>query len=179
MPSPADARRFLTDPRTSTEQLRRACELLGLPAHGSPDEMRARAVGHTEALTADADVVCLNPASDPVTVIRRFNDAFNRHDVDSIMALMTDDCVFENTRPAPDGTRYAGHEAVRAFWRQFFANSPQARFEFGDPFAAGDRCVVQWTYHWIKESGAGHVLGVDVFRIRNGKVAEKLSYVKG
>jgi hypothetical protein len=38
---------------------------------------------------------------------------------------------------------------------------------------------VQWTYHWIKESGAGHVRGVDVFRIHNGKVAEKLSYVKG
>ncbi len=27
--------------------------------------------------------------------------------------------------------------------------------------------------------GEGHVRGVDVFRVRDGKVAEKLSYVKG
>jgi len=112
-------------------------------------------------------------------VVDRFNEAFNRHDVDAIMALMTDDCVFENTRPAPDGTRIEGQGPVRAFWEQFFSNSPQARFEAEDAFDAGDRCVVRWTYHWVKESGTGHVRGVDVFRVRDGKVAEKLSYVKG
>ena len=112
-------------------------------------------------------------------VVNRFNDAFGRHDVDGVMALMTEDCVFENTRPAPDGTRIEGQQAVRAFWEQFFRGSPQARFESEDVFAAGDRCVVRWVYSWVKESGSGHVRGVDVFRVRDGKVAEKLSYVKG
>ena len=126
------------------------------------------------------DALCLNPAlSDTLTVVRRFNEAFNRHDVDGIMALMTADCVFENTRPAPDGTRYEGAAAVREFWVQFFTNSPKARFEFGDMFASGDRAVVRWTYHWVKDNGTGHVRGVDVFRVRDGKIAEKLSYVKG
>ena len=59
-------------------------------------------------------------------VIRRFNEAFNRHDVDGVMALMTDTCVFENTFPAPDGERYEGQAAVRAFWERFFASTPQA-----------------------------------------------------
>ncbi len=112
-------------------------------------------------------------------VVNRFNDAFGRHDVDGVMALMTEDCVFENTRPAPDGTRIEGQQAVRAFWEQFFRSSPRARFESEDAFAAGDRCVVRWVYSWVKESGPGHVRGVDVFRVRDGKVAEKLSYVKG
>ena len=40
--------------------------------------------------------------------IQRFNEAFNRHDVDAVMALMTPDCVFENTFPAPDGERFEG-----------------------------------------------------------------------
>lgn len=40
--------------------------------------------------------------------IDRFNEAFNRHDVDAIMALMTDDVVFENTSPRPDGERFEG-----------------------------------------------------------------------
>ena len=111
--------------------------------------------------------------------VERFNDAFNRHHVDDVMSCMTDDCVFENTRPAPDGTRIAGRDAVRKFWEEFFARSPQARFETEDLFAAGDRCVVRWRYHWIRDGKPGHVRGVDVFRVRDGLVAEKLSYVKG
>jgi ketosteroid isomerase-like protein len=118
------------------------------------------------------------PASQPdatLNVIERFNDAFNRHDVDEIMAQMTDDCVFEDTDPAPDGTRHTGQAAVRAAWEELFASTPSARFETEEAFACGDRCVVRWRYTWRD----GHVRGIDVFRVRDGKVAEKLSYVKG
>jgi ketosteroid isomerase-like protein len=112
-------------------------------------------------------------------VVRQFTEAFNRHDVDAVMALMTQDCVFENTRPAPDGERVEGQHAVRACWERFFARSPHARFEAEEVFAAGDRCVVRWVYHWVREGVPGHVRGVDVFRVCHGRVAEKLSYVKG
>jgi ketosteroid isomerase-like protein len=118
--------------------------------------------------------------SDPTrTAVERFNEAFNRHDVDAIMNWMTEDCVFENTRPAPDGTRITGKTAVRAFWDDFFRRSPQAHFEAEELIASGDRCVVRWIYTWVRDGTPGHVRGVDVFRIRDGKVAEKLSYVKG
>ncbi len=114
-----------------------------------------------------------------VQVVQRFNDAFNRHDVDAVMALMSDDCAFENTRPLPDGERFEGQHRVRAFWEQFFARSPHAHFDTEEIFAAGDRCVVRWVYSWTKEGQRGHVRGVDIFRVRIGQVAEKLSYVKG
>ncbi len=107
--------------------------------------------------------------------IERFNAAFNGHDLDGVMAAMTDDCLFENTGPAPDGERYEGAAAVRAFWEQFFQASPQATFVAEEQFLAGDRCVVRWRYDW----SGGHVRGVDVFRVRDGRVAEKLCYVKG
>jgi len=110
-------------------------------------------------------------------VIHRFNDVFNRHDVDAVMALMTADCVFESTFPAPDGERFEGTAAVRAFWDRFFGSSPRARFEAEEIFAAGDRAVVRWIFHW--DDQGGHVRGVDVMRVRDGKVAEKLAYVKG
>lgn len=112
-------------------------------------------------------------------MVQRFNDACDRHDVDAMMALMTNDCVFENTRPAPDGERFEGHDRVREFWVQFFARSPQAHFDAEEIFAAGDRCVVRWAYSWVREGKHGHVRGVDIFRVRDGQVAEKLSYVKG
>lgn len=112
--------------------------------------------------------------------INRFNEVFNQHDVDAIMALMTDDCVFENTFPRPDGERFVGQAAVRRVWETLFTDSPHAHFEFEEIFAADDRCVVRWRYTWLDKIGQpGHVRGVDLFRVVNGKVAEKLSYVKG
>jgi len=114
-----------------------------------------------------------------IETISQFNEAFNKHDVDAIMNLMTDDCVFDNTRPAPDGERIEGAEAVRKAWEELFRRSPQAHFETEEIFAAGNRAFVLWIYTWVKDGKKGHVRGVDIFKVKNRKVAEKLSYVKG
>lgn len=114
------------------------------------------------------------------TVVQEFNQALNRRDVDAMMRRMTPDCVFENTYPPPDGTRYEGQAAVRAFWAAFFRSAAETRIETEEIFALGDRCVMRWTYHWRDPQGqTGHVRGVDVYRLRDGLIAEKLSYVKG
>jgi uncharacterized protein (TIGR02246 family) len=125
-------------------------------------------------------------APDPVTAatlatVQQFHDATNRHDVDGMMALMTDDVVFENTVPPPDGERRAGQAAVRAAWEALFAGAPRATFEVEEIFAAGDRCVIRWRFRWVPDAPGrpGHVRGVELFRVRDNKVAEKLSYVKG
>lgn len=118
-------------------------------------------------------------ASRTLAAVERFNAAFNRHDVDEVMNAMTDDCIFENTNPQPDGARLEGAEAVRAYWQKFFTNNPDAVFETEEIFATGDRCVVRWVYRKTKEGKPWHLRGVDVFKVRNGKVAEKLAYVKG
>ncbi len=111
--------------------------------------------------------------------VDRFNDVFNTHDVDAIMALMTDDVYFDNTTP-PDGEPFRGQEAVRGFWERFFASNPGAWFDAEDVFVADDRCAVAWRFTFDKaKPEGGHVRGVDLFRVRDGKVAEKLSYVKG
>jgi ketosteroid isomerase-like protein len=111
--------------------------------------------------------------------VDRFNEAFNRHDVDAVMAAMTDDCVFESTAP-PLGERHAGQHAVRAAWDAFFTSTPTAHFDSEDVIATGDRCVVQWRFTWKNDDGTtGSVRGVDVIRVRDGKVAEKFAYVKG
>lgn len=115
-----------------------------------------------------------------VRVVLAFNEAFNRHDVAAMMQLMSNDCIFENTAPAPDGTLYSGKEAIAQFWQEFFSQSPQARIEIEEVFGFGERCVMRWRYKWADEAGEkGHVRGVDIFRVRNGLICEKLSYVKG
>jgi hypothetical protein len=106
--------------------------------------------------------------------IARFAAAFDQHDVDAVMAAMTDDCVFESTAP-PDGARYVGQAAVRAAWTEFFEAAPSAVFETEELIACGDRAVAGWRYRWPD----GHVRGIDVYQVRDGLVAEKRSYVKG
>lgn len=117
-----------------------------------------------------------NPSpTDTLSVIQRFNTAFGRRDVDAVMALMTDDCVFEDTSP-PHGTRHVGQADVRAAWEKLFAGlSPAASFTTEEGFVCGDRA----TYRWLYDFDGGSVRGVDVFRVADGKVAEKLAYVKG
>jgi ketosteroid isomerase-like protein len=113
-------------------------------------------------------------------LLEAFNEAFNRHDAGDMMALMTEDCAFENTYPPPNGTRLEGQASVKEFWEGFFRSSPQARIEIEEMFVNDDRGVQRWVYHWVDEKGdTGHVRGVDVFRFLDGKIAEKLSYVKG
>ena len=115
-----------------------------------------------------------------VRVVLEFNEAFNRHDVPGMMQLMTDDCVFENTDPAPDGAVYSGKEVVTQFWQDFFHESPHAHIEIEEIFGLGFRCIMRWRYDWVDEAGIkGHVRGVDIFKLKNGSISEKLSYVKG
>jgi ketosteroid isomerase-like protein len=109
-------------------------------------------------------------------LLDRFVEATNAHDVDALMALCAEDIVFESTDPAPDGVRHEGRDAVRRVWGEMLASTPAARFSVEEQFACGDgRAVVRWRYDW----GDGHVRGVDVLRVRDGLIAETLSYVKG
>ena len=127
----------------------------------------------------------IKPEVDPnptttLTTIQQFNEALNRRDIETMMALMTDDCIFENTSPAPAGTRYEGQAKVRAFWEAFFASALKTELEIEEIFAAGERGVMRWVYRWVSREGhSGYIRGVDVYLVRQGKIAEKLSYVKG
>jgi ketosteroid isomerase-like protein len=111
--------------------------------------------------------------------IERFNEAFNRHDADALSALMTEDTVFEDTSPAPDGRRIEGKAAVTEFWRQWFARNADAHFDAEETIVSGDRAVVRWVYRKMRNGQPWHLRGVDVFTVRDCKVAAKLAYVKG
>jgi ketosteroid isomerase-like protein len=113
------------------------------------------------------------------TTIDSFNEAFNRHDADALAALLTDDTVFEDTSPAPDGRRIEGKAAVTDFWRGWFVRNPDARFEAEEFIVSGNQAVVRWVYHKMRNGQPWHLRGVDVFTVRDGKVAAKLAYVKG
>jgi ketosteroid isomerase-like protein len=119
------------------------------------------------------------PANETRSTVNRFNETFNRQDADALTLLLTDDTVFEDTSPAPDGQRIEGKAAVSAFWRDWFGHNPGARFEAEDVIVSGDRVVVQWIYRKVRNGQPWHLRGVDIFTVRDGKVASKCAYVKG
>jgi ketosteroid isomerase-like protein len=128
----------------------------------------------------------MNPGQNPIsateitrTVVDRFNAAFNRHDADALADLLTDDTVFENTSPPPDGLRIIGRAAVVQFWRDWSSRNSDSTFEAEDSIVCGNRAVVCWVYRKLRNGQPWHLRGVDVFTIRDGKVAAKLAYVKG
>ena len=109
-------------------------------------------------------------------VIRRFNDAFQRHDASALEPLIAQDCVLENTQPAPNGARYVGREACTAFWRNV-ATTPGTHFVLEETIVLQDRAIILWRFCW-GEGEQNSVRGVNLMRVRDGLIVEGLGYVK-
>lgn len=110
-------------------------------------------------------------------LLTEFNDCFLKHDPSALDRLVADDCVVENTRPAPDGDRYVGKQACVALWTEI-ATNPSIRFEPEHIFARGDRGEIAWRLLW-GDAPEHSIRGVNLMRVRDGKVVEARGYVKG
>lgn len=126
-------------------------------------------------MTATDNIIRSEPTAGFIT---RFENRFNSRDFDGIMADMTDDCVFEHIGAEGHSFgRHQGQKAVRAVWHALEEVFPGYRFEVDDVFAAGDRGACRWTVRWTQPDGtAASLRGADIFRFRDGLIAEKITY---
>jgi steroid delta-isomerase-like uncharacterized protein len=119
-------------------------------------------------------------------VIARYNDAWNRHDIDAILALHTDDAVFENHT---SGGKGVGKPEIRALLEGIFATFPDLRFDSRRLYVRDDLVVQEWTAtatHTKSITRAGKTYppsgkkiawnGMDVIPMRGGLVARKDVY---
>jgi steroid delta-isomerase-like uncharacterized protein len=115
-----------------------------------------------------------------VDTLQAIADAFNRHDLDAIMAFFADDAVFESPRgPDPHGRRFAGKAAVREGLAARFAGIPDVHYGDDDHFVAGDRGASEWTLTGTTTDGLRlEVRGCDLWTFRDGLVTRKDSYWK-
>ena len=123
-----------------------------------------------------------NPPSDAdvIALLDRFADAWNRHDLDALMSMMTDDCVFEaSAGPQVNGQRSEGKQAVRAAYAAVFETFHDAHWGNARHFIAGTRGVSEWTFTGTHQDGKrAEVNGCDLFTFRDGKIAVKNSFRK-
>lgn len=116
-------------------------------------------------------------AGETAAVLRRFNEVFLSHDPAALPELVAEDCVVENSQPAPDGSRHVGREACVALWTGI-ATTPGTRFELEDLIVVGDRGLILWRYHWGPTRQTS-VRGVNLMRVRDDLIVEALGYIKG
>ena len=140
-----------------------------------------------DALTAAAALAMTGHASaasaadaPTIKLLDDFAAAWNRHDVEALMACMAPDCVFE-AAAGPDvaGARHVGTAAVRRAYAAVFATYPDARWNHPRHLAAGDRALSEWTFTGTMKDGTRvEVNGCDLFTLAGGKIALKNSYRK-
>ena len=108
-----------------------------------------------------------------IELIERYNDAWNRQDLDAIHALHHPEIVFDNHTA---GERAEGAEAVRAHIGRIFENNPTMRFTTRSLQAGDDFAVCEWTLSVVKDARTLEWEGIDVFPIRDGLIARKDVY---
>jgi ketosteroid isomerase-like protein len=113
-------------------------------------------------------------------VLERLVDGYNRHDVEAIMALFADECVFEAPRgPDPWGRRFVGKEEVARAVATRFDGIPDVHYGDGAHFVAGDRGASEWTLTGTTVDGERlEVRGCDLWTFDGDKLARKDSFWK-
>jgi steroid delta-isomerase-like uncharacterized protein len=105
-------------------------------------------------------------------LIERYNEAWNRHDVDAIVSMHAPDFVFHNYSA---GERVEG-EAAREHIAQIFRNSPDISFSGRRLYVHDGLVVNEWTATATRDGKTLEWDGIDVFPIEDGKIKRKDVY---
>ena len=115
-----------------------------------------------------------------VELLKAYSQAWNDHDIDAIMAFMSDDCVFLTGGGSEHfDTKHEGFDEVKARFIDVWQSIPDVRFIKDQHFAQGDRGCSQWVFTGTSPDGqAIEISGVDLFTFKGGKISIKDSYIK-
>jgi ketosteroid isomerase-like protein len=115
----------------------------------------------------------MSRSQDSVEVVRRMLDAFNRDDVDAVIAAFDDDCEINEPPEMPDSPAvgYRGHDGIRD-WMGNLRAVAGAEFEPRRFESSGDSLLCE-----LASTGLGHASGVPVewttyavFEVRREKI---------
>ena len=115
-----------------------------------------------------------------VETLKAIADAFNAHDLDSIMEYFAEDCSFDMPRgPDPWGQRFTGKAAVREGLASRFKGLPDVHYGDTRHWVCDNRGVSEWLLSGTTPGGRRVLVhGCDLWEFRDGKVIRKDSYWK-
>ena len=110
--------------------------------------------------------------TDTAAVIDQYNSAFREGAPEKLVDIIAPNCVMEGVGPEPDGNVWTGYDECLAGW-QGLASDPTIKFDVEHVDVDGDRAVIRW-----RITGAENYRGVNLMRVRDGKIVEALGYGK-
>ena len=112
-------------------------------------------------------------------LLAAFAAAWARADVEALMDLMTDDCVYAASVGPEPGTTYRGPEAVRRGFTEILAFEAGGEQRSGNIWFAGEYAFAEWSYDEVDEAGnIVDIKGIDVFHFVGDKLQMKDAYRK-
>lgn len=117
-------------------------------------------------------------------LLGQFTTAWEAHDLDTLMVLMTDDCTFRASVGPEPGFTFHGPDEVRRGFALFLGHAPASDPEFADtvtepPLISAEFAVTRWSTRVTNPSGAPFVVSAcDIFTFAGPQIASKDTYRK-
>ena len=105
-------------------------------------------------------------------LLAEHTDAWNSHDIDRLMSLFADDCVFDASGgPEHCGRRFRGRDEVRSAFADVFRSMPDANWGDARHFVLSDEFgVSEWRLTaTLLDGGRIDVLGCDFLTVRDDR----------
>ncbi len=113
--------------------------------------------------------------------LRAFFDAWNAHDVETIVSYFTHDgAYYASIGPDDAGTAFRGTDEVRRGVAAFLANYGDVHYtDLVVGMSGQDRAFATWTFHGTSPTGQPMTYrGVDIFEFEGDLIAVKDAYRK-
>jgi ketosteroid isomerase-like protein len=151
----------------------------------SPSAPTARLTVSVTAATAsrplDARGSSAVPSAATMTIerLRRFFEAWNAHDVESIASYFTPDGAYlASIGPDDEGTAFRGVDEIRRGVAAFLGTFGDVRYTDLHIGMDGDHGYASWTFHGTREGSPVTYRGVDLFTFEGDRIALKDAYRK-
>jgi len=115
------------------------------------------------------------------SLLKEWNLAWDKHDLDKVMSVFHDEIFFENWT----GAYVKGRKALRKAWENWFENHGDFRFFEEEIFIDEQmqKVLYRWALEWpSNEPGFENMpetrKGIDVIHFKDGKIINKLTYTK-
>jgi uncharacterized protein (TIGR02246 family) len=124
----------------------------------------------------DKKGTCMSDSEpDQVTLayLERFLESWNSHDLDGILQLLTEDCLYITG----EGARLRGQAEIRTGLSAFLTKYPDAHWSDATHFLAGDKGASEWILTATGPDGERIELdSCDLFSFRDGKISVVSAY---
>ena len=118
-----------------------------------------------------------NRRDELVALTNEFVEAFNRMNLDDVVAFFAEDGIYEDST----GGRHVGHEAIRnAFEPLVDGSRGKIRFDGEDVFVETEsgKVLASWRLNLDKDGEVSVIRGIDVLEFEENKLKKKMAYMK-